>query len=285
VTRAGKDHGRSTSGWPKLQAEAVTLRYDGLRHRKPLLALDRVSLTVDDGEFVSIVGPSGCGKTSFLYVVDGLIVPSAGTVRVDGMLVSGPGVDRAVVFQSDSLLPWRTVLGNVTYGLELRGMRGNEARDRARMQLELVGLSGFEQVHPHELSGGMRQRVNLARALACEPAVLLLDEPFSALDAQTRETMQVELAQIWSKARTTSLFVTHQIREAVFLSDRVVVFAARPGRVQEDVLVDLPRPRSLDIMRTSRFLELEDHIWHLIANSQRSSSLAVPQERPSDAPS
>ncbi len=182
---------------------------------------------------------------------------------IDGHPISGPGRDRSFVFQMDSLLPWRTVWENTVLGLEISGTVSDD-KDRAMALLKLVGLSGFERYYPKQLSGGMRQRVNLARALAVNPEVLLMDEPFSALDAQTREVMQTELLRIWENGRKTALFVTHQIDEAVYLSDSVVIFARRPGRVQEIVRIDLPRPRPLSIKRTPHFIEYVDHIWKLI---------------------
>jgi NitT/TauT family transport system ATP-binding protein len=220
---------------------------------------------VFEGELVSIVGPSGCGKSTFLNAVDGLIRVTSGAILVNGRAVDGPGPDRAMVFQHDSLFPWRTVLENVMYGLDLQGrLARTERRERARALVELVGLAGFAEHYPHELSGGMRQRVNIARALVVEPQLLLLDEPFAALDAQTREFMQVELLKILARARTTALFVTHQISEAVFLSDRVVVFSARPARIKDVIAVDLPPERSLTLKHQPAFVELEQRIWRLI---------------------
>jgi NitT/TauT family transport system ATP-binding protein len=248
----------------KLQARDVSLEYFQSRTGKSLLALDRINLDVMEGEFVSIVGPSGCGKTTFLSVVDGLIEATSGAIFVDGEQVTRPGPDRAVVFQDASLLPWRTVLDNVIYGLECIGVRKREARERAMHFIDMVGLSGFEASYPHELSGGMQQRVNLARALVMDPKILLMDEPFAALDALTREAMQEVLLQIWKKAAKTVLFITHQIDEAIFLSDRVIVFSARPGRVSADVKVEIERPRSLRLKRDPRFHALEDRIWGLI---------------------
>jgi NitT/TauT family transport system ATP-binding protein len=248
----------------KLEARDVTLEYVQPRTGKRLLALDHIDLTVADGEFVSIVGPSGCGKTTFLSVVDGLLAATGGTILVDGIAVARPGPDRAVVFQDASLLPWRTVLGNVLYGLECIGVPRREARERAKRFVAMVGLKGFEQNYPHELSGGMQQRVNLARALVMDPKILLMDEPFAALDAQTREAMQEELLRIWKQAGKTVLFITHQIDEAIFLSDRVIVFSGRPGRVKASVAVGLDRPRALRLKREARFHALEDQIWTLI---------------------
>jgi NitT/TauT family transport system ATP-binding protein len=248
----------------KLEAHDVMLDYAQPRTGDRLRALDGVTLAVAEGEFVSIVGPSGCGKTTFLSVVDGLVPATAGRILVDGVAVTRPGSDRAVVFQDASLLPWRTVLGNVRYGLECLRVARREARERAAHFVALVGLAGFEHSYPHELSGGMQQRVNLARALVMDPKILLMDEPFAALDAQTREAMQEELLRIWKAAGKTVLFVTHQIDEAIFLSDRVIVFSARPGRVRASVAVDIERPRALRLKREPRFHALEDRIWTLI---------------------
>jgi NitT/TauT family transport system ATP-binding protein len=248
----------------KLEAQDVRLDYFQPRTNTRLTALAGVNLQVMDGEFVSIVGPSGCGKTTFLSVVDGLIAASAGRILVDGQVVTEPGPDRAVVFQDASLLPWRTVLGNVVYGLECIGVGTRKAKERASHFIDMVGLSGFEQHYPYELSGGMQQRVNLARALVMDPKILLMDEPFASLDAQTREAMQEELLQIWVKAKKTVLFVTHQIDEAIYLSDRVVVFSGRPGTVKEIIPVAIERPRMLGLKREARFHAIEDRIWSLI---------------------
>jgi NitT/TauT family transport system ATP-binding protein len=190
---------------------------------------------------------------------------SSGEIRLDGRAVDRPGPDRAFVFQHDSLFPWRTVLQNVSYGLELQRRLGKaEIRARAQKLIELVGLEGFEQHYPHELSGGMRQRVNIARALVVEPELLLLDEPFAALDAQTREFMQAELMKILARAKATALFITHQINEAIFLSNRIVVFSARPARIKDIVTVDLPAARTLDMKHLPEFVALEQRIWRLI---------------------
>ena len=249
----------------KLQIEHLTKHYWLEREDRNVLALSDVSFSVDDGEFMAIVGPSGCGKTSMLNIIAGLLPCEEGKVSIDGKRVSGPGIDRAVVFQHSSLLPWRTIAGNVRYGMELQ-RRFDEAtmKERTDSFIKLVGLSGFERHYPSELSGGMQQRVNLARALAADPVVLLMDEPFAALDAQTREFMQAELLKIWSKAKKTVVFITHQISEAIYLADRVVVMSARPGRVKEIFRVPFGRPRDLSLKRDPRFLELEDSVWKLI---------------------
>jgi NitT/TauT family transport system ATP-binding protein len=254
----------------KLRAVDVTIHYWIERSAQPFLAVDRASLEIQPGEFVSIVGPSGCGKTTFLNAVDGLQPISGGILELNGKPIQKPGPDRAMVFQQPSLLPWRTVIGNVVYGLEMQGRVSKAERSaRARDLIGLVGLGGFEHAYPTELSGGMQQRVNLARALATDPDMLLLDEPFAALDAQTREFMQRELLRIWGETRKTALFITHDIKEAVYLADRVLVFSKRPGRVKAAVSIDLPRPRELTIKRAPRFLEYEDEIWSSIEEEVR----------------
>jgi len=259
---------------PKLEAQDIRLEYFQPRTNTRLLALGGVNLTVMDGEFVSVVGPSGCGKTTFLSVVDGLIPASGGRILVDGKAVTKPGPDRAVVFQDASLLPWRTVLRNVLYGLECLGVKTREAKERASHFIEMVGLAGFEQHYPYELSGGMQQRGNLARALVMDPQILLMDEPFASLDAQTRELMQEELLSIWSQARKTVLFITHQIDEAIYLSDRVVVFSGRPGKVKEIIPVEIERPRKLRLKREERFHKIEDRIWTLIEDDVKGRLVA-----------
>jgi NitT/TauT family transport system ATP-binding protein len=250
---------------PKLATRNLSKRFDELE------VLRDLNVEIERGGFVSVVGPSGCGKTTFLRIVAGLETASAGEVLLDGHVVRGPGRDRSFVFQADSLLPWRTVLGNAMIGPEVAGRIGEPERRRTLELLKLVGLQGFEAYYPRQLSGGMRQRVNLARALAIDPQVLLMDEPFSALDAQTREIMQTELMRIREQGRKTVLFVTHQIDEAVFLSDRVLVFARRPGRLQESVEIKMPRPRELAIKRTPEFVAYVDRIWRLIEDDVRAS--------------
>lgn len=249
----------------KLRAREVWLEYVDYERRKRTAALAGVDLELYEGEFVSIVGPSGCGKTTLLNAVDGLIKIDRGVIEIDGQPVKGPGPDRAMVFQQPALLPWRTVLGNVAYGLELQDrLSQREVLTRSREQVRLVGLTGFEEHFPYELSGGMQQRVNLARALVCDPSLLLMDEPLAALDAQTRELMQVELLRVWESTGKTTLFITHQIDEACFLSDRVVVMSRRPAVVKEVIPVKFPRPRDLFLKRTPAFIEMVDYCWRLI---------------------
>ena len=259
----------------RLQARDVTIHYWLERKNRPFLAVDGVSLDVHAGEFLSIVGPSGCGKTTFLNAVDGLVQISGGSLTLNGRQITRPGRDRAMVFQQPSLLPWRTVLGNVVYGLELQGRSATVARQQALRYIELVGLHGFADSYPSELSGGMQQRVNLARALAIDPEMLLLDEPFASLDAQTREFMQLELLRVWAETKKTALFITHDIKEAVYLADRVVVFSARPGRVKQVLEIDIPRPRSLHVKREQRFLDYEDTIWASIEEEVRAANVGL----------
>ena len=227
-------------------------------------ALDQVSFTVRDGELVALIGPSGCGKTTALRIVMGLESASAGKVTVDGREVTGCGHDRGMVFQHAELLPWLTALQNVMFGLEMKGMRGAPLRDTAMQYLELVGLKESWNRRPHQLSGGMQQRVGIARALAIDPTVLLMDEPFGALDAQTREAMQAELLEIQARTKKTILFVTHDLDEAVLLADRIVVM--RQGMVQEVIDVALPRPRGdLGLVRgTPEFAEIRYRIWQAV---------------------
>src|ERR1700710_98101 len=211
--------------------------------RRSHLAISDISLTIEDGAFVSILGPSGCGKSTLLYIVGGFVSPTQGVAKVKGRTITGPGPDRGPVFQEFALFPWKDVLGNVTYGLRQQGVKRGEAEAQGRRLLEMVGLKGFESFYPKELSGGMKQRVAIARTLAYHPAVLLMDEPFGALDAHTRTRLQNDLLNIWERDRKTVLFVTHSVEEAVFLSDKVVVMTRSPGRIKQIVDIHLPRPR------------------------------------------
>lgn len=250
-----------------LTIEKLTISYTMARTGRTLTAVQDASFTVADGEFVALIGPSGCGKTSILNAVAGVQAITGGRIVVGGHEVRGPGRDRALVFQSPALLPWRTMLGNVAYGLELQGVRRAEAHARAQEQIHLVGLAGFEESYPHELSGGMQQRANLARALAVTPQVLLFDEPLAALDAQTREAMQMELQRVWMARRVTALFVTHQIDEAVLLADRVLVMTAAPGRIAASIRVPLPRPRQQLDRSALVFVELEHRIRRALTDA------------------
>jgi NitT/TauT family transport system ATP-binding protein len=211
--------------------------------RQSHLAISDISLRIEDGAFVSILGPSGCGKSTLLYIVGGFVNPTEGVAKVKGAAITGPGPDRGPVFQEFALFPWKNVLGNVMYGLRQQGVPRADAEAQSRRLIEMVGLKGFENFYPKELSGGMKQRVAIARTLAYKPAVLLMDEPFGALDAHTRTRLQNDLLNIWERDRKTVLFVTHSVDEAVFLSDRVVVMTRAPGRLKQTVEIDLPRPR------------------------------------------
>jgi NitT/TauT family transport system ATP-binding protein len=248
----------------KLSVKDLVIGYLDKQSGHTMVAVDKVKLDIREGEFVTIVGLSGCGKSTFLNSIAGLVKHQQGEIRVNGRLVNGPGTDRAMVFQKASLLPWRKVGRNITYGLELSGMRPDEARDRASHYVNLIRLNGFEDHYPHQLSGGMQQRVNLARALACDPEVLLLDEPFAALDAITRELMQQELLELCEKVGKTVLMVTHQIDEAVLLSDRVIVFSARPAHVLADISIPIPRPRQSHVKDSDEFRGLMSKIWGII---------------------
>ncbi|HVY59821.1 MAG TPA: ABC transporter ATP-binding protein [Xanthobacteraceae bacterium] len=235
----------------------------------PFCAIDKVSLSIREGEFVSIVGPSGCGKSTLLQIIAGLAAPTQGEVRIDGDKVQGPRPDKiGVVFQEPLLLPWKSALENVEFPLALSGTPVRERRARALELLELVGLQKFADRLPDELSGGMKQRVAFARGLVRNPRVLLMDEPFGALDEQTRTRMWEELLKIQARSRSTILFITHSLVEAVYLSDVVLVMAAGPGRFISRIEVDLPRPRSIDLLGSERLGTLRNQIWHLIADPQ-----------------
>ncbi len=248
----------------KIRAENITKRFEAKGHR-PVTALDGVNLEAREGEFISLLGPSGCGKSTFLYMVGGFVFPTSGTITVNGRPVTGPGTDRGITFQEFALFPWRTVIENVAYGLEEKGIPERERLEIARRYLKMTNLSAFEGHFPKQLSGGMKQRVAIARMLAYEPEILLMDEPFGALDAQTRSIMQEELMSIWQQNKKTVLFVTHSVEEAILLSDRVAVFTARPGRIKEIVDIDLPRPRSREAeLGDKRFAELYHRLWHSV---------------------
>ncbi|WP_018680985.1 ABC transporter ATP-binding protein [Actinokineospora enzanensis] len=234
-----------------------------IRGADAFTALDGIDLTVDPGEFVVVVGPSGCGKSTLLDLLAGLAEPTGGQVLVDGSPVTGPGLDRGIVFQQYALLPWRTAQGNVEFGLEAIGVGRRERATRAREFLDLVGLTGFEHRYPHELSGGMRQRVAIARSLAYDPDVLLMDEPFAALDAQTRESLQEELLRIWERTGKTIVFITHGIDEAVYLGQRVAVMTSRPGRIKEVLPIDLDA-RAADVRSSAAFGRHRHELWELL---------------------
>src|SRR5215472_3678774 len=263
---------------PHIRVESLTVAYEKPHAAEKLIAVSDANLEIARGTFITIVGPSGCGKSSLLLTIAGLVKPASGCVRVNGKPVSGPGRDRAVVFQDFALMPWRTVLDNVRFGLELQrvqGLTGEDLTARARHYVELVGLNGFEHYHPHQLSGGMQQRVGIARALAVDPEILLLDEPFGSLDAQTRDEMGSELLAIWEQNKKTALFVTHSIDEAIFLADQIVVMARDPGRITGIISVDLPRPRTIEMMDSELFIRYRRHIRAGLTGETREERAAI----------
>ena len=245
-----------------LEVEGLKKSYSKNGQRLEILDIERFAAR--EGEFITVIGPSGCGKSTFLHIMGGFIPADRGAIRVYGRDVSGPGPDRGMMFQEFALFPWKTVAGNVAWGLETQGVPRAEIEAVVQRQLEMTGLADFRNHYPAELSGGMKQRVALARVLAFDPKVLLMDEPFGALDAQTRETMQEEVMRLWARTRKTIVFVTHDIEEAVYLGDRVVVLTARPGRIREEVTIDLPRPRELEIKKSARCHEYRNYVWDLI---------------------
>ena len=244
-----------------LEASGVKKVY--LKNGRPLEVLDVERFAVREGEFITVIGPSGCGKSTLLHIIGGFI-KAQGSIRVYGQEVSGPGPDRGMMFQEFALFPWRSVAGNIAWGLEAQGFPKDRIEETVRKYVEMMGLGEFRNHYPAELSGGMKQRVALARVLAFDPKVLLMDEPFGALDAQTREAMQEELTRIWERTGKTIVFVTHDIEEAVYLGDRVVVLTARPGRIREEVEITLPRPRDLTIKKSIQCHEYRNYIWDLI---------------------
>ena len=251
-----------------LEASGVVKRYE--RDGKSLPIVEIAEFAVREGEFITVIGPSGCGKSTFLHIVGGFIPPESGSIRVYGKEVSGPGPDRGMMFQEFALFPWKSVAGNIAWGLEAQGWEKQRIEETVNKSLDMIGLADFRNHYPAELSGGMKQRAALARVLAFDPKVLLMDEPFGALDAQTRETMQEEVTRLWESTGKTIVFVTHDIEEAVFLGDRVVVLSARPGRIREEVNIALPRPRGLEVKKSMQCHEYRNHIWDLIrSESQR----------------
>ncbi len=266
-SRAAPDHLAVAASKLVVQGVSKTFRGEG----QSVSAIGDASLHVKAGEFVSLIGPSGCGKSTLLYMIAGFVKPDAGSITFDGKAVQGPGVERGIVFQEYALFPWRTVLGNILYGLQLRPeMSATTRTETARKAIDAVGLAGFEQHYPRQLSGGMKQRVAIARTLACRPDLLLLDEPYGALDALTREDMQDQLLEIWRATGQTIIMVTHDVTEAVYLSRRVVVMSARPSRTKHDVLIDIPREGTRDeIMSTRRFIELQTQVRQLVHEEAR----------------
>ena len=244
----------------KLKIDNVVKEYVG--NKGKTVALNGVSLDIKENEFLCVVGPSGCGKSTLLNIIAGLLEPTSGAVYLDGKKIEGTGVERGVVFQGYALFPWRTVLKNVMFGLEMKRMPKDQAEKIAKKYIKAVGLEGFEHAYPKELSGGMRQRVAIARAYAADPEVLLLDEPFGALDAQTRVQLQSELLNTWEHEKKTCFFITHDVDEAIILAQRVIIMSARPGRIKKIVDIDIPYPRTQATKTDPRFLELKTEIWN-----------------------
>jgi NitT/TauT family transport system ATP-binding protein len=248
---------------PKLRLEKVTKRFPIRGEKSSVTAIEDITIDLAAGEFLVLVGPSGCGKSTLLDLLGGLSTPSSGRILLDGRAISGPGLDRGIVFQQYALLPWRTARKNIEFGLEAKGLPADIRRERAEHYLGLVGLTSFADRYPHELSGGMKQRVAIARSLAFDPEVLLMDEPFAALDAQTRESLQDELLRIWKATGKTIMFITHGIDEAIYLGQRVAVLTSRPGRIKQIVDVEIDRSAE-DVRSDEAFRAQRHHIWSLL---------------------
>lgn len=255
----GTNRGQQEAAPAKIEIAGLSKIFKG--RNGDVVALQNTDLTIRQNEFVCVVGPSGCGKTTLLNIIGGLEKASSGSVKVDGKEVTGPGKERGVVFQQYALFPWKTVLKNVEFGLKLRGLGKQERKEKAESYLEMVGLKDFAHSYPKELSGGMKQRVAIARAYAVQPEVLLMDEPFGALDAQTRAQLQEDLLRTWQKEKKTCFFITHDVEEAVILAQRVIIMSARPGRIKEMIDVDIPYPRDQATKLDSRFVEIKNEIW------------------------
>jgi NitT/TauT family transport system ATP-binding protein len=266
-----REAGKSTPGLDGfLQVSDLTVSFAG---EQEVIALSGTSFEVRRREFVCVLGPSGCGKSTLLNVIAGFVTPTGGAVRLDGRVITGPSIERGIAFQEHTLFPWKTVWGNIALGPRMKGLPKNEVREIVNRLVALVGLNGFERAYPYELSGGMAQRASLARLLAADPQVLLMDEPFGSLDSQTRIDMQEQLLQIWEHSQKTVLFVTHDIDEALLLSDRVLLMSGRPGRILETFNVPFTRPRVAELVYSPEVLELRNRIFGLIRQEQRKSSL------------
>jgi NitT/TauT family transport system ATP-binding protein len=260
-------------GPARIQVRGVAKRYGALE------VFRNIDLEVGDREIVAIVGPSGCGKTTLLRCIDGLLPIDAGAIEVNGQRIAQPIAGVAMVFQHFGLFPWKTVYANIAYGLKMAGASSAEIAERVPYFIAMVGLKGFEQAYPYQMSGGMQQRCGLARALAVEPSVLLMDEPFAAVDAQTREILQFELLRIWQQRPTAMVFVTHSIEEAVLMGDRVIVLKGRPSSIHEDITIDLARPRSRDTLREPRFAELRERVWSTLFSEAREAEFQLEKAR------
>lgn len=247
---------------PKVQIKNVEKIYEGKSGKN--VALNGVTLDIYENEFICVVGPSGCGKSTLLNIIAGLLEPTSGEVLVDNVKVEGTGVDRGVVFQQYALFPWLTVKKNVEFGLKIQGIPPKEREEIAMKYIKMVDLEKFKDAHPKELSGGMKQRVAIARAYAVNPSILLMDEPFGALDAQTRTQLQTELLRTWEEEHKTCFFITHDVDEAILLASKVIVMSARPGRIKEVIDIDIPYPRNQETKMLPRFTELKNYIWNMV---------------------
>jgi NitT/TauT family transport system ATP-binding protein len=263
----------ATASAGRIEIEGLAKQFGQLR------VFEDINLTIGEREIVSIVGPSGCGKTTLLRCIDGLVKPDGGEVRIDGQRVTSPPRGVAVVFQHFGLFPWKTVFENVAYGLRLAGVPKKQIEESVPRYIDLVGLSGFEKAYPYQLSGGMQQRTGLARALATEPQVLLMDEPFASIDAQTREILQFELLRIWESRPTSMVFVTHSIEEAVLMGDRVVVLRGRPSSIHEVIETGLPRPRTREVLSSPRFNEVREHVWSKLMQEAEQAERELQESR------
>jgi NitT/TauT family transport system ATP-binding protein len=263
----------ATASAGRIEIEGLAKQFGQLR------VFEDINLTIGEREIVSIVGPSGCGKTTLLRCIDGLVKPDGGEVRIDGQRVTSPPRGVAVVFQHFGLFPWKTVFENVAYGLRLAGVPKKQIEESVPRYIDLVGLSGFEKAYPYQLSGGMQQRTGLARALATEPQVLLMDEPFASIDAQTREILQFELLRIWESRPTSMVFVTHSIEEAVLMGDRVVVLRGRPSSIHEVIETGLPRPRTREVLSSPRFNEVREHVWSTLMQEAEQAERELQESR------
>lgn len=260
----------------KVKVQAIGVNKTFGSGNEKVVAVNDLNLEVRENEFTVLVGPSGCGKSTFLYMVAGFEKPTSGKILLDGKLITKPGPDRGFVFQEFVLYPWRTVMSNITFGLEIAGVPKDKAREKAKPLIEMVGLHGFENAYPHTLSGGMKQRVGIARALAYDPEVLLMDEPFGSLDAQTRKVMQGEMVRIWEEMRKTVIFVTHSVIEAAYLADKIIVMSARPGRVKGIIDVDLPRPRDYT---GRKYLRIRKQVLDLLEEEVTKSLRQIPESK------
>ena len=268
----------------KLAVKHVSKVYTSGKESREVEALAGIDIEVNEGEFFSLVGPSGCGKSTLLYIIGGFIPSTEGKILVDGREVTSPGVDRGIVFQEFALFPWKTVIENILYGLEQKKIAREERLAIARKYVEMTSLRGMENLYPKELSGGMKQRVAMARTLAYDPDILLMDEPFGALDAQTRVFMQDELLRIWERTRKTVLFVTHSIEEAVHLSDRVAIFSHRPGRIREILPIDIPRPRIREEEVSRRqYIKLVQYLWKAVEKEVKGFSYSIGKRMNTDS--